>query len=400
MKTASQWFPIPVDLPDDPMVHALNSELGRPLTLAYIIQLWSYAWKFAPEGIFHGRGKVTAAGFVEHAVRWTGERGRLARAFVTVGFLDQVGDTLVIADWQEGPGGQLEALRKDRERKAAKRQADQAPPPSATGTPPVGDGPPGKAAPGEASGPDPTPGGPVPGPGQSADGPVPVRGQSADRPEPVRGKSAEIPVPVRGNSAGSPAPVRGTSVERPRNVPGTSVDGRRMSGVDETRRDETKREEKEHIGPAAPARDISSPSAPEEPGKDPADSVTEVFTWWQHHVQPNAELTENKRNRLGGLFRTFTAAVLIQAAEGYRGSKYWNEKGRPPLRFERVFADESSIEAGLQYREKDWKKPLPLPQFRQPEPAADVPAVVVTNPDERRAVIAANRPAFAAEAER
>jgi len=104
-------IPLDVDYPEHPKTLRLIAALGKGADI-YPIRLWCWCAKYAKDGVIKG-----GADELEKAVKWSGERGRCARAMVEAGFVNKDGKT--VHDWEEHAGRKIVAY----ERKKSKQRA-------------------------------------------------------------------------------------------------------------------------------------------------------------------------------------------------------------------------------------------------------------------------------------
>jgi hypothetical protein len=131
MRAGLDWLKVSVDLADHKKALHLAAILGEPLAFAYLIRLWSWCGKGnAMDGNVRGpSADCPWTVLVESACGWQKDRGQLANALVSAGWLDLVdgGEGGVsVHDWDEHAGAFLEKAEKERER-ARKRRAQQRP---------------------------------------------------------------------------------------------------------------------------------------------------------------------------------------------------------------------------------------------------------------------------------
>ena len=109
----ASWIPIEVDLPDHPKVADLENELGETTVEAYLIRVWCWAARLAPDGVTRG---VSAECSVERAARWRGNSGVLVAALVKTGWLERSEDGLRLHNWEERAGKFLKKAEAERAR--------------------------------------------------------------------------------------------------------------------------------------------------------------------------------------------------------------------------------------------------------------------------------------------
>lgn len=93
-------------------------EIDPIYAAAHMIHLWTWALDNAQDGDLSGLPpRVIAAG-----AGWPGDPERFVAAVVAAGFLDQVGDSLLLHDWHDYAGRLMEQRRLNAERNKRKRQ--------------------------------------------------------------------------------------------------------------------------------------------------------------------------------------------------------------------------------------------------------------------------------------
>lgn len=93
-------------------------DLDPTYAAAHMARLWTWALDNAQDGDLSGLPpRVIAAG-----AGWTGDPERFVAAVVAAGFLDQVGDSLLLHDWHDYAGRLMEQRRLNAERNKRKRQ--------------------------------------------------------------------------------------------------------------------------------------------------------------------------------------------------------------------------------------------------------------------------------------
>lgn len=118
------WMKIWRGLTHHRKVLALQEELKNPCAGWWLIKLWEWARASHPDGFIPG---AIAGRLVEMGCGWTGKRGRLAQALVSVGWLDESSGGLEVHDWSDWQGKVVEQAEKDRiaaqERRRLRREA-------------------------------------------------------------------------------------------------------------------------------------------------------------------------------------------------------------------------------------------------------------------------------------
>ena len=129
MKSAFPWMKFYPQWCDDQRLGDLANELDVPEWQALGALMWLLGWasKYAQDGIIRQRGVSTVETVVERAVRWQGEPGQLAAAFLSSTILLRVPDGLAIAEWDEQQGSHVAKFSRDRlaqeEKRAQKNRA-------------------------------------------------------------------------------------------------------------------------------------------------------------------------------------------------------------------------------------------------------------------------------------
>lgn len=123
------WIKLASDLPFHPKALALRRRLRDQRAWAWPVRLWLYAARFAPDGRFRDAAEVEAA------AEWAGKRGALVAALLACRFLDRRGRQFTLHGWEEWTGGDIERMRRDRERKRRERaEVSEGRPQDARGT--------------------------------------------------------------------------------------------------------------------------------------------------------------------------------------------------------------------------------------------------------------------------
>ncbi len=111
MSTPLPWIKMHTSLPTHRKSLELALELGVPRAWTYQAALLLWAGEHAQDGRIRGKHR---ASLVEHAAQWEGERGRLVSALLTVGFLEEEGEELIIHGWTEEQGAHVAKVSRDR----------------------------------------------------------------------------------------------------------------------------------------------------------------------------------------------------------------------------------------------------------------------------------------------
>lgn len=120
MATCMPWFKVHAGWSSHPKVGRLCDVLANDLADAYVGRLWDYCAERQGDGRFAAPG---ATGAVERAVRWTGARGALADALVSVGLLEREEDgSLVVHDWADEQRAVADKFERDRVRRRLERE--------------------------------------------------------------------------------------------------------------------------------------------------------------------------------------------------------------------------------------------------------------------------------------
>jgi len=113
------WLKVSSDLPNHPKSLDLAAELGEPRAWTYVLELWLWCGRSAPDGRIAGKHPVA---MVERAAGWTGEPGALAGALERVGLLDRDGEAFQVHDWAEHNAAHQAKLERDRAHAAKRRK--------------------------------------------------------------------------------------------------------------------------------------------------------------------------------------------------------------------------------------------------------------------------------------
>jgi hypothetical protein len=113
------WLGIDVDLPDHRKSIRLGHIIKEPNAWAYVLKVWFWCSKHAQDGRIDPEG---AADVIEEASGWKGPRGKLFKAMVAVGWMDQREDGSVeVHDWEEHALPHIERRVKEAERGRVRR---------------------------------------------------------------------------------------------------------------------------------------------------------------------------------------------------------------------------------------------------------------------------------------
>ena len=119
---AYTWFRVDASVVDHPKVMMLAARLNDPNALAYVVRLWSWANRYAPDG----RIKAELLPQMELAMRWTGAQNVVIEALITCGLLERSGETVLVHDWDEFQGRLFEKSKRDAKMKRLKRRTNGA----------------------------------------------------------------------------------------------------------------------------------------------------------------------------------------------------------------------------------------------------------------------------------
>ena len=108
-------FEIPVDCDyfGSPKAGQIREVLGTEADV-YPIRMWSWASKFAKDGVIHSTGTL------EDNCLWRGERGKLCAALLKCEFLVKVDGRIEIFDWMQRTGHAVAIYEKNKERNRRK----------------------------------------------------------------------------------------------------------------------------------------------------------------------------------------------------------------------------------------------------------------------------------------
>jgi hypothetical protein len=114
------WLEVDEDLPEHPKSLRLCAALMNPLGWAYVIKLWRWCCKYAPDGDLTEFG----AEEIEYGLGWTLDAGKLYAALKTARFIEDTEDGRVLVhDWMEHQGRAIKKMEKDAKRKRLSRRA-------------------------------------------------------------------------------------------------------------------------------------------------------------------------------------------------------------------------------------------------------------------------------------
>lgn len=117
------WYRVDGAAADHPKVMELAARLGdAEIALAdgYVMRLWSWAQRYAPDGAFSAR-------VVPQLERYLGREG-VIRLMVDVGLVDADDDEFAVHDWEQMQGALVEKSSRDAKMKRVKRRANGARP--------------------------------------------------------------------------------------------------------------------------------------------------------------------------------------------------------------------------------------------------------------------------------
>lgn len=113
------WIRVDVEFVDHPKVFQLEELTGDRHAGWYVVRLWSWMARYSPDGSL----KTVLRPSLERSLGWSGKPGELLAALLQVGLLEEVGEMLVVHDWDEQQGAIAEKARKDRERAKERRNS-------------------------------------------------------------------------------------------------------------------------------------------------------------------------------------------------------------------------------------------------------------------------------------
>jgi hypothetical protein len=90
-------MPVDVDYFDHPKTLQLIALVGNKEADIFPLRLWKWCAKYAPKGVVRG-----GAAAIETACKWRGTPGRLHKALIEAGFVDE--DGITVHDWMKGIG--------------------------------------------------------------------------------------------------------------------------------------------------------------------------------------------------------------------------------------------------------------------------------------------------------
>ncbi len=95
---SAYWHRVPLDLAFAPATLDLAARLNKRDARLYLIDLWAWTMRFAPDGVVTGD---KAASIVERAAGWKGKKGAFVAAALGAGWLQETADGLIVREWQE-----------------------------------------------------------------------------------------------------------------------------------------------------------------------------------------------------------------------------------------------------------------------------------------------------------
>lgn len=116
------WFAVDDAVADHPKVMDLEARLDDANAVAYVLRLWCWTHRYAPEGRI-GEHIVLQ---LERAVRWNGAPRTLIQTMLDVGLLDAVSGGVEVHDWAEHQGALVEKSKRDAALKRKKRRSNGA----------------------------------------------------------------------------------------------------------------------------------------------------------------------------------------------------------------------------------------------------------------------------------
>lgn len=120
---AYSWFRVDSSVVDHPKTGDLEVALGDPNAGWYVIRLWSWVQRYAPDGLISYSRSLQ----IEPACRWRGGVGKLLKSLIDIGWLDDLGNGLFeVHDWPEFQKSLHEKSRKDAQSKRNTRNAKKA----------------------------------------------------------------------------------------------------------------------------------------------------------------------------------------------------------------------------------------------------------------------------------
>lgn len=115
---AFSWFRVDSSVVDHPKVMELAARLQEPLALAYVIRLWSWVQRYAPDGRIRAAIVPQLEAFLGAPI---GGAGRI-QTMADLGLLDSVSDGFLVHDWPEFQGALVEKSKRDAKIKRLKRR--------------------------------------------------------------------------------------------------------------------------------------------------------------------------------------------------------------------------------------------------------------------------------------
>lgn len=116
------WIKSDESLSQHPKVDELAEllELHPAQAIGHLHYLWWWALSYADDGdITKYRKRISKA------ANYDGDNDKFIEALVSAGWLDEIGDTIIIHDWAEYHGALLDRRQNDRERKRKERVAKE-----------------------------------------------------------------------------------------------------------------------------------------------------------------------------------------------------------------------------------------------------------------------------------
>ena len=115
---AGTWIKSAQALASHPKLHMLADSLGIsiPQTVGHLHLLWWWALDYCQDGYL-----TKYEGFISMAAQWEGDKDLFLKKLIEHGWIDRIGEDLVIHDWLDYTGNLILVREKDAERKRKAR---------------------------------------------------------------------------------------------------------------------------------------------------------------------------------------------------------------------------------------------------------------------------------------
>ena len=115
---AGTWIKSAQALASHPKLHMLANDIGAsiPQTIGHLHLLWWWALDYCQDGYL-----TKYEGFISMAAQWEGDKDLFLNKLIEHGWIDRIGEDLVIHDWLDYTGNLILVREKDAERKRKAR---------------------------------------------------------------------------------------------------------------------------------------------------------------------------------------------------------------------------------------------------------------------------------------